>query len=135
MAVNAPIHTFLEFFLPVLHTVFFLGSCPHNYCQNNGQQWEKEGSCSNDYHQFSERILGIKPVTSCSQVLYANNRALGLGRRNARYVSDRLENIVWQEERVIYKHCRLKKCFKKPTLWFWKLDASIGVIIYCNCFS
>ena len=63
---------------------FFLNSTSHNslskplaaflynHCQNDGQRWERNESCHKDYHQSLERILaeaGIKPVTSCSQVV------------------------------------------------------------------
>ena len=30
-----------------------LAAFPHNHCQNNGQQWERNESCRNDYYQFS----------------------------------------------------------------------------------
>ena len=55
------------------HNILFkpLAAFPQNHRQNNRQQWERNESCRNDYHQSSERILaelGIKPVTSCSQV-------------------------------------------------------------------
>ena len=55
---------------------------PHNHCRNNGQRWERNESCRNDYHQSSERILaepGIEPATSCSQVRNATDWAMGLG--------------------------------------------------------
>ena len=29
----------------------------HNHCQNNGQQWQKNEFCRNDYHQSYETIL------------------------------------------------------------------------------
>ena len=53
-----------------------LAAFPHNHCRNNGQRWERHESCSNDYHQSSERILakpGIEPATSCSQVRRRRN--------------------------------------------------------------
>ena len=52
--------------LPKLPATF-----PHNHCRNNGQRWERNESCRNDYYQPSERILaepGIEPATSCPQV-------------------------------------------------------------------
>ena len=55
---------------------------PHKHCQNNGERWEMNDSCRNDYHQSSERILaepGIEPATSCSQVRNDNDWAIGLG--------------------------------------------------------
>ena len=48
-----------------------LTAFPHNHCWNNGQRWERNESCCNEYHRSSERLLakpGIKPTTSCSQV-------------------------------------------------------------------
>ena len=54
---------------------------PHNHCRNNGQRWERNESCRNDYHQSSERVLpelGIEPATSCSQVRNATDCAMWL---------------------------------------------------------
>ena len=59
-----------------------LAAFPHNHCRNNGQRWERNESCHNDYHQSSERILaehGIEQSTSCSQVRNATDWAIGLG--------------------------------------------------------
>ena len=59
-----------------------LAAFPHNHCRNNGQRWERNQSCRNDYHQSSERILGepgIEPVTSCYQVRNITDWAIGLG--------------------------------------------------------
>ena len=59
-----------------------LAAFPHNHCRNNGQQWERNKSCCNDYRQSSERILaepGIKPATSCSQIRNATDWVMGLG--------------------------------------------------------
>ena len=33
-----------------------LAAFPHNQCRNNGQPWEWNESCRNDYHQSLERI-------------------------------------------------------------------------------
>ena len=52
-----------------------LAAFPHNHCQNNGQRWERNESCHNDYHQSSEGIFaepGIEPATSCSRVCNAS---------------------------------------------------------------
>ena len=52
---------------------------PHYW--KNGQQWERNESCCNDYHQSSERILaeqGIVLATSCSQVHNTTDWAMGL---------------------------------------------------------
>ena len=64
-----------ELLTSTLHNIIFkpLAVFPHNHCQNNGQRCESSGSCHNDYHQSSEKILvepGIEPATSCSHVLY-----------------------------------------------------------------
>ena len=53
----------------------------HNHCQNNGQSWERNESCRNDYHQSLERILAkpaMKAATSCSQVRNTTDWAMGL---------------------------------------------------------
>ena len=45
-----------------------LAAFPNNNCWNNGQRWDRNESCPNDYHQSSERILtkpSIEPATSC----------------------------------------------------------------------
>ena len=34
-----------------------LAAFPINHYRNNGQQWERNESCCNDYHRSSERIL------------------------------------------------------------------------------
>ena len=58
---------------------------PHNHCRNNGQRWERNESCRNDYHQSSERILGepgdrtSESAYSWSPVLYPTDWAMGLG--------------------------------------------------------
>ena len=59
-----------------------LAALPHNHCRNNGQQWERNESCRNDYHQSSERILAepaIEPATPCSHVHNATDWAMRLG--------------------------------------------------------
>ena len=60
------------------------GCFSHNHCWNNRQQWERNKSCCNDYHQSSERISAeprIEPATSCSQVLYTIDWAIRLSLR------------------------------------------------------
>ena len=67
-----------------------LAAFPHKHCQNNSQLWERNESCRNDYHQSKERILAkseIKPVTFCSQVPNATNRAMGLRNNNPFHLS------------------------------------------------
>ena len=59
-----------------------LAAFPQNHCQKNGQLWQRNESCRNDYHQSLERILaepGIEPATSWFQVCNATNWAMGLG--------------------------------------------------------
>ena len=46
-----------------------LATFPHNHHWNNGQLWERNEFCHNDYHQSSKRLLAelrIKPATFCS---------------------------------------------------------------------
>ena len=68
-----------------------LTSTPHNilfkplaaFSNNHTQRWEWNKSCSNDYHQSSERILAepeIETATSCSKVRNATDWTMGLGR-------------------------------------------------------
>ena len=89
-AASAPIHAFLEFFffffflISAPHDILSkpLVAFPHNHYWNNGQPWERNESCCNDYHQSPERILawlGIEPATSFSWVLYVTDRAMELG--------------------------------------------------------
>ena len=57
-----------------------LAAFRHNHCRSNGQWWERNEPCSNDYHQSSERILAepcIKPANSCSQVCNTTDWAMG----------------------------------------------------------
>ena len=59
-----------------------LAAFPHNNCKNNGQRWERNEPCHNDYHQSWERILaepGIELATSCSQVRNSTDWAMELG--------------------------------------------------------
>ena len=61
-----------------------LAAFPHNNCRNNGQRWERNESCRNDYRQSSERILvepGIESATSCSQIRNATDWIMGLGKK------------------------------------------------------
>ena len=78
------------------HNIFSktFAAFPHNHCRNNGQRWERNESCRNDYHQSSERILAepwIESATSCFQVLFATGWAMWL---------------------VIKRHCRTFYCNK-----------------------
>ena len=68
-------------FLPVIY-IKPLPGFQHSHCRNNGERWQRNESCRNNYHQSSERILakpGIEAKTSCSQVLCATEWTLGLG--------------------------------------------------------
>ena len=87
-----------------------LAAVLHNHCWNNGQQWERNESCRNDYHQSSERILAepaIKPARSCSQVPCTTDWALEHGKtiysqteesknccRNTHYGEQLCQNIL-----------------------------------------
>ena len=74
-----------------------LAAFPHDHSQNNGQQWDKNKFCRNDYHQSSERILaepGIKPATPCSQVCNATNWAMVLGANTFNLHSIKF-SVVW----------------------------------------
>ena len=55
---------------------------PHNHCGNRWQWWERNESCSNDYHQSFSPIILAQPVIEqeiyCSKVLYATDWAKGL---------------------------------------------------------
>ena len=54
-------------------------------------------SCCSDYHQSSERILaklGFEPSSSCSQVLYAIDCAMGL-------MFKRLKSVVGKEKMLV----------------------------------
>ena len=127
---------FLEILLPsTLHNFLSkpLAPFPHNHCRNNGQQWERNESCRNDYHQPSERILaepGIKPVTSCFQVLYGIYRTTG-------------RNIIQIPSPVIVKPRKTWIC--ELFLWFdcnsvriglsiiQSINLFFGSFIYCTC--
>ena len=56
----------------------------HNHCQKHGHWWERNESCCNDYINPQKEFglsRGIEPAISCSQVLYATDWAMGLGRK------------------------------------------------------
>ena len=64
-----------------------LAAFPHNHCLNNGQLWESNQSCRNDYHQSLERILaepGIEQATFRSRVRNATDWAMGLAHKMGR---------------------------------------------------
>ena len=69
-AANAPIHALPEFFFTSTRQNILskpLTAFLNNHCWNNGQRWERNESCRNDYHQSSERILaepGIEPLVT-----------------------------------------------------------------------
>ena len=56
---SASVHAFMEFFLPVLHTVSSKqpADFPHNHRRNKGQRRERNESSRKDYHQSSERLF------------------------------------------------------------------------------
>ena len=79
--VSAPIHAILEFFQPVLCTIFFPSHWLLSLITNveTTDSVERTNPVINDYHQSSERILakqGIETETSCSQVRSATDLAL-----------------------------------------------------------
>ena len=60
MAASAPIHAFQEFqfILPVLCTRFFKATCcfpKKTIVKKKRQQWKRNKSCQNDYHQSMQR--------------------------------------------------------------------------------
>ena len=60
----------------------FQAAVPHNRYRNNRYQWEGNKSYRNVYYLSSERVLAeprIQSATSCSQVLYATDWAMGPG--------------------------------------------------------
>ena len=48
-----------------------LAAFPNNYCRNNGQRWDRNESCRNDYHQSSERIL-VELADQTSNFLFSS---------------------------------------------------------------
>ena len=70
-------------------------------CRNNGQRWERNEFCRNDYHRSSERVLaepGIEPATSCSKLRNATDWAMGLG--VTKFFKDHLHskmNMNWKD--------------------------------------
>ena len=69
-------------FTSTLHNILSkpLAASPHDHCRNNGQPWERNESCRNNYHKSSERILaepGIEPATCCSELRDTTDWAMG----------------------------------------------------------
>ena len=64
-AVSASINAFLEFFLPVLHTKFFLSHWLNSHITID-ERWERNESV---YHQYSERILAERGSNQWPPVL------------------------------------------------------------------
>ena len=98
-----------------------LAAFPQNLCRNNGQQWERNESCRNDYHQ--SWILaepGIEPATSCSQVRLSygpwRERSQTVKLKKAQvtnFVLDKVENIVRKGDNAGYQHFLLfPQCFQ-----------------------
>ena len=79
MAASALVHAFLEFFKPVLHTMFFPSHLLISHItivetEDSGEKGMNPVAMT--YHQSSGKILtklGIEPATSCSQVRNATN--------------------------------------------------------------
>ena len=77
-----------------------LGAFPHNHCRNNGQRWERNESCRNDYNQSSERILAepeFERATSWSQVRNATVWAMGCSVWKGEYVRQVNQWMVIQQ--------------------------------------
>ena len=49
-----------------------LGAFPHNHCRNNGQRWESNESCRDDYHQeyWSSRGSNQRPPVQVRNATY-----------------------------------------------------------------
>ena len=90
-----------------------LAAFPLNHCRNNGQRWVRNESCSNDAHQSSERILAeqeIEPTTSCSQVLYTTDWAMGLGQNGFNMDdTDWLGKKLSSFKQKVHLSCQLSK--------------------------
>ena len=82
-ATSAPIHAFLELFIPVLRTIFFsshwlLSHITFVETMNVGERGIN--SCRKDYYQFSEGILAVSEESNQRpHVVYATDCAMGLG--------------------------------------------------------
>ena len=48
-----------------------LAAFPQNHCRNTGQRWERNESCRNDYHQFSDRIV-VESEDRTSDLLFSS---------------------------------------------------------------
>ena len=102
MGASAPIHAVLKLFWPVLRTLELKSVCygvklpsrktfqvqlygphnilykplaafPYNHGRNNGQQWERNESCRNDYHQSLERISAEPEVLTLYHTIQTFN--------------------------------------------------------------
>ena len=99
-----------------------LAAFSHNHCGNNWQLWERNESCSNDYHQSSERIFaepGIEPTTCFSEVCNATNWAMGLG--------------PWKEEGTFYSalFCLFRLLiWSSPKSCHWKCVKKQWMVLY-----
>ena len=95
-AASTPIHAFLSFFNQYSAQYSFQAT---KHCRNNGQRWERNESCGNDYYQSSEKIFaepGIEPGIFYSQVLLATVWAMGLGFMKKRKMSCTVNRKVAQ---------------------------------------
>ena len=107
-AASAPIHDFLEYFLPILRSIFFPSHwlLSHITIVENLDR-ERNESCRNNYHQSSDRILtesGIEPATSCHLFSGPQRYRLSYGVR--------LKNIEQNGEIARYEQLLLfSQCF------------------------
>ena len=124
-----------------------LAAFPQNHCQNNGQQWERNECCCNDYHQSLERILAeleIEPATSCSQVRNTKDWAMGL----SHYTKGCFVKIKPHHEKAIlatgwklliisnFHKCNLWLCIHYELFWATKaFDITKIFFSYFSIFS
>ena len=91
-----------------------LAAFTHNHCLNNGQWWERNESCCNDYHQSSESILaelGIEPPVLKSATLLTELRgSAGTGLKDsvALVTLSQTTNFrLFQTERICRRHFQI----------------------------
>ena len=104
VATTAPIHVFLEFFLPGFYTIFF----PSQWLLSHNTIVKTTDSGEKGINPVTMTIIdilreywsspGIEPPTSCFQVLYATNWAMGLGWMTLR---KSILKIMWEKERIL----------------------------------
>ena len=71
------------------------GCFSDDYRRNNGQRWERNESCCNNYLQSSDGIFAgsrIKPATSCSHVL---------AYRHVLFLTHPLSNVMTNQTKIL----------------------------------